>query len=59
MHLIVTESKQHVWVDSVNESMQLSPEFDTEELAFDWYGCVAAQILSEFGVTDEDLGHTL
>jgi len=32
----------------------ISPEFISEENALEWYNLVSGEILSEYGVTDED-----
>lgn len=41
----------YVWVDTKNEHTELSPQFDTEEDAIQWYGLVAKIMFKEFGVT--------
>jgi hypothetical protein len=43
----------YVWVDNDNENEELSPHFDYEEDAIQWYGRVSAHILDEFGIKDK------
>lgn len=40
----------YVWVDTNNDDATLSPYFDTEEEAIQWYGRVAEIMFEEFGV---------
>ena len=42
-----------VWVDVDNHDNELSPQFDEEESAVEWYGIVSAHILSEYGLTED------
>ena len=46
----------YVWVDDNNENEELSPHFDYEEDAIQWYGRVSAHILDEFGITGDNNG---
>jgi len=39
-----------VWVDTDNDDVGLSPYFDTEEEAIQWYGRVAEIMFEEFGI---------
>lgn len=43
----------YVWVDTDNDDTALSPYFDTEEEAMQWYGRVAEIMFEEFGVNHE------
>lgn len=43
------KNQVYYWVDDDTDEC-LSPHFDYEEDAIQWYGNVAKQILSEFGV---------
>ena len=43
----------YVWVDDTNEDTVLSPHFDYEEDAIQWYGRMSAEIFNEYGVTME------
>ena len=43
----------YVWVDTDNDDVVLSPYFDTEEEAIQWYSRVTTIIFEEFGITDE------
>jgi hypothetical protein len=45
----------YIWVDVDNHNNELSPQFDNQESAIEWYGIVSAHILSEFGVTGDKL----
>jgi hypothetical protein len=44
----------YVWVDVNDHNNELSPHFDYEEDAIQWYGRVSAHILDEFGITGND-----
>lgn len=43
----------YVWVDTDNDDVVLSPYFDTEEEAIQWYGRMAEIMFEEFGVKNE------
>jgi hypothetical protein len=43
----------YVWVDVDDHNKELSPHFDYEEDAIQWYGRVSAHILDEFGVSEK------
>jgi len=40
----------YVWVDDNDENVELSPHFDYEEDAIQWYGRIAKDIFEEFGI---------
>lgn len=40
----------YVWVDTDNDDVGLSPYFDTEEEAIQWYGRMAEIMFEEFGI---------
>ena len=40
----------YVWVETDDENIELSPRFDDEEGAIQWYGRVAKIMFEEFGV---------
>lgn len=42
-----------VWVNTNNENDKLSPHFDYEEDAIQWYGRVSGHIFSEYGITKD------
>lgn len=44
----------YVWVETTDHDIELSPEFDDEESARQWYGRVAALMLQEFGIKRND-----
>jgi hypothetical protein len=41
----------YVWVETDDENIELSPRFDDEEGAIQWYGRIAKIMFEEFGVT--------
>jgi len=41
----------YIWVETDNHDIPLSPEFDDEASARQWYGRVAAIMFNEFAVT--------
>ena len=50
MKLISDDFKQVYYWEDDDTNKCLSPHFDYEEDAIQWYGNIAKQILSEFGV---------
>ena len=42
------------WID-VDTDQTLSPPFDSEEAAIEWYGTISRHILSEYNVEEGDL----
>jgi hypothetical protein len=51
MHLISDDKMRvYVWVDDEDESKRLSPHFDYEEDAIQWYGRIAKDIFEEFAI---------
>jgi hypothetical protein len=48
----------YVWVDVNNHDNELSPHFDYEEDAIQWYGRISSHILNEFGITGNNNGST-
>lgn len=48
-------NKRYYWIIETDDSeIVLSPEFTSEEIALEWYNLISEEILSEYGVTDED-----
>lgn len=43
----------YVWVEVDDENIELSPQFDTEEDAKQWYGRLATIMFEDFGINDE------
>jgi hypothetical protein len=43
-----------VWVDVDQQDLELSPHFDYEEDAIQWYGRISKHVFSEFGITNEN-----
>ena len=41
----------YVWVEVDDENIELSPQFDTEEDAIQWYGRVSKIMFEEFGIS--------
>lgn len=41
----------YIWVDVNNHDNELSPQFDDEESAIQWYGTVSKHIFEEYGLT--------
>lgn len=51
MHLICDDYSQvYVWVDDSDENIELSPHFDYEEDAIQWYGKISSDIFEEYGL---------
>jgi hypothetical protein len=48
----------YIWVDEDDHNNDLSPHFDDQESAIEWYGRVSAHILNEFGITGDNNGST-
>ena len=48
----------YVWVDDNNENEELSPHFDHEEDAIQWYGKISKDIFEEYGITGDNNGST-
>jgi hypothetical protein len=44
----------YVWVDVDDHNNELSPHFDYEEDAIQWYGRISAHVLDEFGITNKN-----
>ena len=42
-----------MWVDNDNEDVDLSPHFDYEEDAIQWYGKISKDIFEEYGITKD------
>lgn len=54
MRLMLDDHNQiYVWVDDNNESEKLSPHFDYEEDAIQWYGRISKDIFSEYGINKD------
>jgi hypothetical protein len=54
MKLLCDDYKEiYVWVDDMNEDIELSPHFDYEEDAIQWYGRISKHIFSEYGITKD------
>lgn len=43
----------YVWVDDFNEDEKLSPHFDYEEDAIQWYGRISKDIFEEYGIAKD------
>jgi hypothetical protein len=43
----------YVWVDDGDENIELSPHFDYEEDAIQWYGRISKDIFEEYGINRE------
>lgn len=43
----------YVWVETDNQNIELSPQFDDEESAIQWYGKVSKIIFDEYGITND------
>lgn len=43
----------YVWVDDDNDNIELSPHFDYEEDAIQWYGQISRDIFNEYGITKD------
>ena len=43
----------YVWVDDNDDNDELSPHFDYEEDAIQWYGRISKDIFSKFGITKD------
>jgi phage-related protein len=43
----------YIWVDENDHNNELSPQFDDQESAIEWYGVVSAHIFNEFGITGD------
>lgn len=53
MRIILEGVGLYTWVDTDNNDMVLSPYFDSEEEAIQWYKRVAEIMFDEFGVKNE------
>jgi hypothetical protein len=59
MRLILDDYNQiYVWVSDDNENNELSPHFDYEEDAIQWYGQISKDIFEEYGITGDNNGST-
>lgn len=46
---------QYYWIVEIDDAETvISPEFASEEIATEWYTLNSREILSEYGVNDED-----
>lgn len=55
MRLILDDHNQvYVWVDDDNENEELSPHFDYEADAIQWYGRISRDIFEEYGITKHE-----
>ena len=53
MTLIFDEYNEiYVWVDVNDHDTELSPRFDDEEGAIQWYGTISKHIFEEYGIKD-------
>ena len=53
MTLIYDEfDKIYIWVETHDENIELSPKYDDEESAKQWYGRVSSIMFEEFGVKE-------
>ena len=54
MRLICDDFQQiYVWVEDHNEDLELSPHFDYEEDAINWYYRVAKQMIANHNLKSE------
>jgi hypothetical protein len=54
MRLICDDYNEvYVWVDDNDENIELSPHFDYEEDAIQWYGRISKDVFSEYGITKD------
>jgi hypothetical protein len=54
MRLILNDYDQvYVWVDDNDENIELSPHFDYEEDAIQWYRRISRDIFDEYGLKDK------
>lgn len=44
----------YVWVDDFDENDELSPHFDYEEDAIQWYNRISKDIFSKYGITKNE-----
>ena len=59
MRLILDDYNQiYVWVSDDDGNTQLSPHFDYEEDAIQWYGQISKDIFVEYGITGDNNGST-
>lgn len=51
MHLICDDFDQvYIWVDDEDENIELSPHFDYEEDAIQWYEKISKDVFEEYGL---------
>ena len=43
----------YVWVDDHDDNEEMSPHFDYEEDAIQWYGKISKDIFNEYGITKD------
>lgn len=56
MTLIYDDHNQaYVWVDVDDHNDRMSPNFDNEDTAIQWYGRISSHIFNEYGI-DKDIG---
>lgn len=56
MRLICDDYNQvYVWVEDFDENKELSPHFDYEEDAIQWYEQISKDIFKEYGITKDEL----
>ena len=54
MRLILDDYNQiYVWVSDNDENDELSPHFDYEEDAIQWYGRISKDIFEEYSITKD------
>jgi hypothetical protein len=54
MRLILDDYNQvYVWVDNDDENVELSPHFDYEEDAIQWYEKISRDIYDKHGLKDK------
>jgi len=44
----------YVWVDDNDENVELSPHFDYEEDAIQWYGKISRDVFDKYGLKDKN-----
>lgn len=55
MRLICDDYNEvYVWVDDNDENVELSPHFDYEEDAIQWYGRISRDVFDEYGLKNKN-----
>lgn len=48
-------NQTYVWVNDYNESEELSPHYDCEQRAIQWYGKISQDIFDEYGIREKTI----